>query len=104
MSDLEKYFKQQAALAEQKRKLKTVSKTPDKDTVLNKKAKLLDTDTRTNKKCQKSKHENSKDITVQSIDKTDSNEINETADNSSESEYIPSDNEVDSGNIDIRSV
>ncbi|KYQ51971.1 DNA excision repair protein ERCC-6 [Trachymyrmex zeteki] len=80
LSDLEKYFKQQAALAEQKRKLKTVSKTPDKDTVLNKKAKLLDTDTRTNKKY--------------------SNEINETADNSSESEYIPSDNEVDSARDD----
>ncbi|XP_018339154.1 PREDICTED: DNA excision repair protein ERCC-6-like [Trachymyrmex septentrionalis] len=96
LSDLEKYFKQQAALAEQKRKLKTVSKTPDKDTVPIKKTKLLDTDTRTNKKCQKSKHENSKDNTVQSIDKTDSNEANEIIDNSSESEYIPSDNEVDS--------
>ncbi|XP_011053951.1 PREDICTED: DNA excision repair protein ERCC-6-like [Acromyrmex echinatior] len=95
LSDLEKYFKQQAALAEQKRKLKTVSKTPDKDTVPIKKTKLLDTDTRTDKKCQKSKYENSKDNTVQSIDKTDSNEANEIVDNSSESEYIPSDNEVD---------
>ncbi|XP_018364365.1 PREDICTED: DNA excision repair protein ERCC-6-like [Trachymyrmex cornetzi] len=93
--DLEKYFKQQAALAEQKRKLKTVSKTPDKDTVPIKKTKLLDTDTRTNKKCQKSKHENDKDNTVQSVDKTDSNEANEIVDNSSGSEYIPSDNEVD---------
>ncbi|KAG5324579.1 ERCC6 protein, partial [Acromyrmex heyeri] len=91
LSDLEKYFKQQAALAEQKRKLKTVSKTPD--TIPIKKTKLLDT--RTDKKCQKSKYENSKDNTVQSIDKTDSNEANEIVDNSSESEYIPSDNEVD---------
>ncbi|KYM92518.1 DNA excision repair protein ERCC-6 [Atta colombica] len=75
LSDLEKYFKQQAALAEQKRKLKTVSKTPDKDTVPIKKTKLLDTDTRMDKKC--------------------SNEANEIVDNSSESEYVPSDNEMD---------
>jgi len=97
--DLEKYFKQQAALTEQKKKLKQASKTPDKDSVSVKKAKLFVTDARTNKRSQKSKRENSKDDTLQSIDKTDSNVVNETADNSSESEYIPSDNEIDSGNI-----
>ncbi|KYN10845.1 hypothetical protein ALC57_17045 [Trachymyrmex cornetzi] len=70
-------------------------RTPDKDTIPIKKTKLLDTDTRTNKKCQKSKHENGKDNTVQSIDKTDSNEANKIVDNSSGSEYISSDNEVD---------
>lgn len=104
MLDLDKYFKQQAALAEQKRKFKK-SKTPsDKDhSVPVKKAKLLSTDTKTNKRCPKSKHENNntKDNTLQSIDKAGSNVVNEIADNSSESEYIPSDNEVDSGNMNI---
>lgn len=101
MFDLEKYFKQQAALAEQKRKLKKVSKkSSDKDhSVPVKKAKVLSTGTKTNKKCQKSKHENSKDNTLQSTDKAGSNVANETSDNSSESEYIPSDNEVDSGKL-----
>lgn len=99
MLDLEKYFKQQAALAEQKRKLKKESKAPDKNSAPIKKAKLLGTDASTSKRYQKSKHENSKDNTLQSIDKTDSNVANETVDNSSESEYIPSDNEVDFGNI-----
>ncbi|KYM97864.1 DNA excision repair protein ERCC-6 [Cyphomyrmex costatus] len=81
LSDLEKYFKQQAALAEQKRKLKNVSKASDKNTVsIKKKAKLLDTDAKTNKKY--------------------SNEANGIDDNSSESEYIPSDNEVDSARDD----
>lgn len=112
--DLEKYFKQQAALAEQKRKLKkaTPSKTPDKNhSVSVKKAKLLNTDARTNKKCQKSKYEDNNDNKDNSLyidkiilDKADFNVGNEIADNSSESEYIPSDNELDSGNINIRYV
>lgn len=97
--DLEKYFKQQAALAEQKRKLKKVSKaSTDKDhSVPVKKTKLHSTDAGTSsKRCQKSKHENSRDNTLQNIDKADSTVANEPADNSSESEYVPSDNEVDS--------
>lgn len=102
--DLEKYFKQQAALAEQKRKLKKASNTPtDKDSLPVKKAKLVNT-ARTNKRCKKSKHENGKDDTLQTIDKAGSNVANEIAENSSESEYIPSDNELNSGNIDIRYV
>lgn len=104
--DLDKYFKQQAALAEQKRKLKKVSKTPsDTNHLLPvKKAKLLSTDAKTSKKCQKPKHEKNKyNIinTLQSIDKTCSNVTNEITDSSSESEYIPSDNELNSGNINI---
>lgn len=42
--------------------------------------------------------------TLQSIDKAPSNVTNEIADNSSESEYIPSDNELNSGNTNIRYV
>ncbi|KMQ91356.1 dna excision repair protein ercc-6-like protein [Lasius niger] len=95
--DLEKYFKQQAILAEQKKKFKKVSKIPcNKDhSVPAKKAKLSNIDTRTNKKYQKSKSdENNKDNTPQIIDEaTCSNITNETIDNSSESEYIPSDND-----------
>ncbi|XP_072745753.1 DNA excision repair protein ERCC-6 [Anoplolepis gracilipes] len=99
--DLEKYFKQQSILAEQKRKLKKVSKIPcdkDKDySVPAKKAKLSSADIKTNKRYQKSKsNENSKDNTLQIIDEaTCSNITNETEGNSSESEYIPSDNESD---------
>lgn len=103
MLDLEKYFKQQAILAEQKKKFKKVSKIPcNKDhSVPAKKAKLSNIDTRMNKKYQKSKSdENNKDNTPQIIDEaTCSNITNETIDNSSESEYIPSDN--DSGNNNI---
>ncbi|XP_071644690.1 DNA excision repair protein ERCC-6 [Temnothorax longispinosus] len=93
--DLEKYFKQQAALAEQKKKLKKPSKAPsDKDySPPVKKTKLPSTDAKVNKKCQKSRHENSKDGTPQSIDKADSNVA--IVDSSSESEYIPSDDELD---------
>ncbi|XP_011883318.1 PREDICTED: DNA excision repair protein ERCC-6-like [Vollenhovia emeryi] len=98
--DLDKYFKQQAALAEQKRKLKKASKTPsDTDNSLTvKKAKLLSTDARTNKRCQKSRHENGKDKQQDTTLSTEagSNVANENADRSSESEYIPSDNELDS--------
>lgn len=107
MLDLDKYFKQQAALAEQKRKLKKICRIPsDKDhSVPIKKAKLLSTDTKTNKRyAKKSKHENNKDNTLQSIDKADSNITNDIADNSSESEYIPSADEIDSGNMNIRYV
>lgn len=105
MLDLDKYFKQQAALAERKRKLKKTSNTPNKDSSLSiKKTKLLNTDAKTNKRCQKSKHENSKDNILQSTNKADSNVTNEIADNSSESEYVPSDNELDSGNINIQYV
>lgn len=96
MLDLEKYFKQQAILAEQKRKLKKVSKTPcdNKNSVPVKKAKLSNIDARTNKKYQKSKSdENNKDNTLQIIEEPAcSNRTNETVNNSSESEYIPSDN------------
>ncbi|XP_011157094.1 DNA excision repair protein ERCC-6 [Solenopsis invicta] len=97
--DLEKYFKQQAALAEQKRKLKKVSKTSsDKDhSVPVKKAKLSSTDLKTNKKCQKSKVENDKDNSLQSTaDNADLNVANDISDKSSGSEYVPSDNEIDS--------
>lgn len=97
--DLEKYFKQQAILAEQKRKLKKVSKTPcDKDhSVPAKKAKLSNIDARTNKKYQKSKSdENNKDNTLQIVDEpTCSSVTNETVNSSSESEYVPSDNDSD---------
>ncbi|XP_012543202.1 DNA excision repair protein ERCC-6 [Monomorium pharaonis] len=98
--DLEKYFKQQAVLAEQKRKLKEVSKiSSNKDhSVQVKKAKLLSTDTKTNKSCQNSKHENSRDNALQNTDKAGVNIPKETADNSSGSEYIPSDDE---GNSDV---
>ncbi|KAL6258772.1 hypothetical protein P5V15_010720 [Pogonomyrmex californicus] len=95
--DLEKYFKQQAALAEQKRKLKKVSKIPsDKDhSIPVKKAKLFNIEPKTNKKCQRSKHESNRDNILQSIDKAGSSNIaNESTCNSSESEYVPSDNEV----------
>lgn len=101
--DLEKYFKQQAILAEQKKKLKIISKVPcDKDyPEPTKKAKLSNIDTKTNKRYQKSKSdENNKDNTLQTIDEaTCSNITNETINNSSDSEYIPSDN--DSGNSNM---
>ncbi|XP_050457497.1 DNA excision repair protein ERCC-6-like isoform X1 [Cataglyphis hispanica] len=97
--DLEKYFKQQAILAEQKRKLKKVSKIPcDKDhSVSAKKAKLSNIDTKTNKRYQKSKaDENRKNNTLQIIDEAAcSSTTNEIIDNSSESEYIPSDDNSD---------
>ncbi|EFN74835.1 DNA excision repair protein ERCC-6 [Camponotus floridanus] len=96
--DLQKYFKQQAILAEQKKKLKKISKIPcDKDyPEPTKKAKLSNLDTKTNKRYQKSKSdENNKDNTLQTIDEaTCSNmQTNETINNSSDSEYIPSDND-----------
>lgn len=101
--DLKKYFKQQAILAEQKKKLKKISKIPcDKDySEPIKKAKLSNIDAKTNKKYQKSKsEENSKDNTLQTIDEaTCSNIINETINNSSDSEYIPSDNDLGNSNI-----
>ncbi|KAL0125136.1 hypothetical protein PUN28_004343 [Cardiocondyla obscurior] len=93
LSDLEKYFKQQADLAEQRKKQKKVSKTPsDKDHSLPvKKSKLHSTDAKKNKKHQKSMYEN-KDNTVQNIDKANSSIASEI-NNSSESEYVPSDDE-----------
>ncbi|XP_070159365.1 DNA excision repair protein ERCC-6 isoform X1 [Polyergus mexicanus] len=96
--DLEKYFKQQAILAEQKRKLKKVSKIPcDKDhSVPAKKTKLSSIDTKTIKRYQKSKAETRKNDILQIIDEaTCSNITNEIVDNSSESEYIPSDDDSD---------
>ncbi|XP_032674323.1 DNA excision repair protein ERCC-6-like isoform X2 [Odontomachus brunneus] len=93
--DLEKYFKQQTALAEHKRKLKEVLKKKD-NIVSTKKLKLSDT-----KMCNKSHKsrcvKNTKDNFQQNINDTDSsNVVNDTLNNSSGSEYVPSDNEVES--------
>jgi len=98
--DLKKYFKQQATLAEQRRKLKKVSETScNKDHLAPaKKAKL--SITRTSEKFQKLTHKNTKNNTLQTIVKASTSSIaNNVADNSSGSEYIPSDDEVNSGNI-----
>ncbi|XP_020290353.1 DNA excision repair protein ERCC-6-like isoform X2 [Pseudomyrmex gracilis] len=99
--DLEKYFKQQAALAEQKRKLKKVPKaSSDKDhPIPAKKAKVFNVDARSNKNAPKSsKHEeNVKTNIPQYTKEVESSSVtNESTDISSGSEYIPSDNEVDS--------
>lgn len=83
--------------------MKKVSKIPcNKDHLVSaKKAKLSTIDTKTNKRYQKSKaDENRKNNTPQIIDEAAcSNTTNEIIDNSSESEYIPSDD--DSGNSNI---
>ncbi|XP_012214823.2 DNA excision repair protein ERCC-6 [Linepithema humile] len=96
--DLEKYFKQQATLAEQKKKLKKVSKTLcNKDhSVPAKKAKLCIT--RTSEKSKKLTHnKNTKNNTLQTtVEAGTSNAANKIADDSSGSEYIPSDDEVNS--------
>lgn len=97
--DLEKYFKQQAALAEQKRKLRKSSKEKD-DVVPNKKQKLSSTDTETHKRSHKSRSvKSTKDNCIQDTSDTDTSNVrNETLNNSSGSEYVPSDNEIESGN------
>lgn len=83
--------------------MKKVSKIPcDKDhSISAKKVKLSNIDTKTNKKYQKSKADESrKNNTLQIIHEAAcSNTTNEIIDNSSESEYIPSDD--DSGNNNI---
>lgn len=101
--DLEKYFKQQAALAEQKRKLKKVSKaSSDKDQpVPAKKAKVPNSDGRSSRNVIKSSthvEESIKTNIPQCTKEVDSSSVtNEPTDKSSGSEYIPSDNEIDSG-------
>ncbi|RLU26824.1 hypothetical protein DMN91_000621 [Ooceraea biroi] len=74
LSDLEKYFKQQAALAEQRRKLKKTPKRPPiktDDSVSAKKVKTLSsTETRASKRSQKSKvNENTEDNILHVADK-----------------------------------
>lgn len=105
LSDLEKYFKQQAALAEQRKKLKKApSKTNKDDSIPPKKSKTLSSiDTRPSKNSQKSKaNENNiqaKDNAQSIVDEAGSSNItNEAAEESanSESEYVPSDEEVNS--------
>ncbi|EZA51499.1 DNA excision repair protein ERCC-6 [Ooceraea biroi] len=104
LSDLEKYFKQQAALAEQRRKLKKTPKRPPiktDDSVSAKKVKTLSsTETRASKRSQKSKvNENTEDNILHVADKAGpSSIINEAVqtDVSSGSEYVPSDKEIDS--------
>ncbi|XP_014474094.1 PREDICTED: DNA excision repair protein ERCC-6-like [Dinoponera quadriceps] len=96
--DLEKYFKQQAALAEQKRKLKSIPKEKDNE-IPNKKPKLPSAEAKIHKRSHKSSRyvKNTKDNCLQNVNDTDSsNMIHEILDNSSESEYVPSDNEVGS--------
>lgn len=64
--------------------------------------KLKLSDTRTHKRSHTSKYiKNTKDNFQQNISDTDSSSmVNETLDNNSGSEYVPSDNEIESGNID----
>ncbi|XP_011136750.1 DNA excision repair protein ERCC-6 isoform X2 [Harpegnathos saltator] len=95
--DLEKYFKQQATFAEQKRKLKRIPKEKD-NMVPIKKLKLSTADTKTYKKLHKSRSvKNIKDNCVQNKNGTDPlNIVNETSDNSSGNEYIPSEDEIES--------
>jgi len=107
LSDLEKYFKQQAVLAEQRKKFKKASKkSSDKNKLIPaKKTKMLsNTNTRSSKIYQKSKmDEDTKDNILHTVEAGSSNTTNEVIerDLSSGSEYIPSDKEVDSGNINI---
>jgi len=103
VSDLEKYFKQQATLAEQKRKLKKASKAPRSEdhSAPAKKARLCVA--RTSKKSQKLSHsKNVKSDTLQTTVKAGTSSVaNVIVDNSSGSEYIPSEDEINSGNIGI---
>lgn len=102
--DLEKYFKQQAALSAQKRNLKKSSKPPcNKDRLVLSKTTKCNTDIRTSKRPHKAKDNiNVKDDSLKIIKEKDLDIPNKIADDdNSGSEYIPSDDEVDSGNIDI---
>lgn len=101
MLDLEKYFKQQAALAEQKRKLKKVSKSSRDNSISPKKSKLSSTDAKTSKRAHTSKHNvNAEDESLQTANEENLKIADRLQDNSSGSEYVPSD-EIDSGNLDI---
>lgn len=64
--------------------------------------KLKLSDTKIHNKSHKSRYvKDTKDNFQQNINDTDSsNVVNDTLDNSSGSEYVPSDNEIESGNID----
>lgn len=67
----------------------------------NKKLKLSSAETKTHQEFHKYRCvKNTEDGLSQDINDTDtSNVINKTLDNSSGSEYVPSDNEIESGNI-----
>lgn len=67
-----------------------------------KKLKLSSLDTKTQKKSKSRCIKNTKDNFLQDINDTNPpNAANETLDNSSGSEYVPSGDEIESGNVDV---